>query len=226
VRRLIWLFTFILLLAAVTGCTPPVGQIGGTAGDDQLLAVPQRSVYNVNSAFFPDTDVRVFTTYRGRMQPISIEHVSFGVVENLYQLDNIFMLSPGEGYLFEFEGRKIIVVSYNNLSTRYSVEVQDPFGIGNGNGGGTNDGGGTVIVWSYPRSVSFNANGGLGTPPAMLRVDAGTTITIPGPGGLSRTGYVFAGWSGNNSGTGIIFEEGDDFIVIRDAVFFARWVLQ
>ena len=51
-------------------------------------------------------------------------------------------------------------------------------------------------------TVTFAANGGSGTPPAAQ------TVTIipssPGAGGLTRSGYTFAGWATGTNGTGTV----------------------
>jgi uncharacterized repeat protein (TIGR02543 family) len=54
-------------------------------------------------------------------------------------------------------------------------------------------------VWDYTGgstyTVTFNANGGTGTPPPSRLVGSTSSITLPSGSGLSRTGYTFAGWS-------------------------------
>ena len=53
----------------------------------------------------------------------------------------------------------------------------------------------TVIEATGNRTVTFNANDGTGDAPEALTAAAGETITIPGPGNLTKEGYTFVGWS-------------------------------
>ena len=73
-------------------------------------------------------------------------------------------------------------------------------------------------------TVTFNANGGSGTPPAAQTVEAGEVISLPDRGGLSKGTDVFAGWSENSSGTGTIYSVGASVTVNRDTVFYAYWL--
>jgi len=136
-----------------TGCAPPVGYVGGTA-DEQLLAVPYRIVYNVNNLFQRHSDLSVFTSSKGALRPIPIENITISVIENPAYPDIIIQIPDDEDYSLEYSGRKIIVLSYNGLEARYSIEVQDPLGIGgSGSGEGGNveiGGGGGGIIWVYP----------------------------------------------------------------------------
>ena len=238
-RRIILLLWLATLIIVVTSCRPPVGAItgnggGGNGGGDtihgeDLWVVPHRIFYNINGVFWRDTDLRVFVSRQGTLHPIHIDNVAINVIENP-AIPNVRNLVPiDEGYMFTTEGRKVIAVSYNDLSSNYSVEVQDPWGIGGGNGDDSGDGinvgggGGTNIVWDYPRIVAFNANRGTGTLPPLERLPHGTTITIPGQGNLTRLGYNFIGWSTSTTGSGIIYTEGDTFIIRNDTTFYARW---
>lgn len=54
-------------------------------------------------------------------------------------------------------------------------------------------------VW-YP-NLTFDANTGSGTPPAQTAYAPGATLTLPGQGSLTKTGYTFQGWSTTTSGT-------------------------
>ena len=238
-RRIILLLWLATLIIVVTGCRPPVGAISqqgdngggnGTIHGEDLWVVPHRIVYNVNGVFWRDTDLRVFVvSQQGALLPVLIDDVAIDVIENPAN-PNVRNLVPVDaGYIFTNQGRKIIALSYNDLSTNYSVEVQDPWGIGddngNGNGGGISigGGGGSVIVWDYPRIVAFNANRGTGTLPPMERFPVGTVITIPGQGDLTRLGYNFIGWSTSTTGSGNILTEGDSVTITRDTTFYARW---
>ena len=73
-------------------------------------------------------------------------------------------------------------------------------------------------------TVSYNSNGGTGS-----QIDpnspytAGSTITVLG-NTFSRSGYIFAGWSTNSSGTGSDYNGGDAFIINANTILYAQWI--
>jgi len=73
-------------------------------------------------------------------------------------------------------------------------------------------------------TVTFNANGASGTAPETRTVTVGTAISLPDKGGLTSAGNVFAGWSENASGTGMIYAVGASITVTGNMVFYARWL--
>jgi len=75
-------------------------------------------------------------------------------------------------------------------------------------------------------TVTFNSNGGTGTVPALsVPAGLGIAITIPGGGGLSRPGYVFAGWNTATDGTGTAFTAGTTHTPTANMALYARWVV-
>lgn len=72
-------------------------------------------------------------------------------------------------------------------------------------------------------TVSFNANGGIGTPPNPQTVTTGVFITVPGPGGLSKEGHTFSGWNISADGSGPTFPSDLVFPLINDLTLFAMW---
>jgi len=149
-----WLFWSLLTALVFTGCAPPVGYITGGNGtaSDELLAVPYRIVYDVNNLFRRQTDVAVFVSYKGLVRSIPIDTVTISVIEAPSNPDApLNEIPPDEDYALEYSGRKIIVIEYNELEVRYSIQVQDPLGIGGEN---PDDGnlqmGSGGIIWSYP----------------------------------------------------------------------------
>ena len=75
-------------------------------------------------------------------------------------------------------------------------------------------------------TVTFNANGGTGTAPSGQTVIAGSTITLPGGGSLSRNGYIFGGWNTSAYGTGTNSNPGDSYTPARDnIILYAKWDL-
>ena len=73
-------------------------------------------------------------------------------------------------------------------------------------------------------TVTFNANGGSGTAPSSQTVTAGKSITLPGPGNMSKSGYTFGGWNTNASSTGTNYSAGASYTVNTNATFYAKWV--
>jgi len=73
-------------------------------------------------------------------------------------------------------------------------------------------------------TVTFNANEGTGTAPIPQTVAAGSSITLPGGGGLSKTRHVFGGWNTNAAGTGTNFNAGTSFMPDGNVTLYARWV--
>ena len=135
-RSAVGVFITLLFFLSLTGCAPPIGHLnGGAAAYDELLAIPQRMTYDLGDEFKRETDLSVFVSYGGALQPIPIDVVDIGIVD-ADTPEEIIVINGG--YMMKFPGRKIISVSYDGLSAKYSVEVKDPLGIdddSNGNGG-------------------------------------------------------------------------------------------
>lgn len=72
-------------------------------------------------------------------------------------------------------------------------------------------------------TVTFNDNGGSGTPPAAQAVTAGSSIILPS-GRLSRSGFIFDGWNTNSSGTGTNYNVGSLYTPASDITLYARWL--
>ena len=148
------LITALVFSLSCTGCAPPVGQLSGNTALDELLAVPQRMVYDLGDTFKRDTDLTVFASFHGNLQAIPISRVSIRVIEDVSNPQDSIPVN-GEYWMIE-PGRKIISVSYDGLSAEYSIEVKDPLGLGGGGGsggggsGGTSLGNGSGIIWVYP----------------------------------------------------------------------------
>jgi uncharacterized repeat protein (TIGR02543 family) len=79
-------------------------------------------------------------------------------------------------------------------------------------------------AWSANKyTVTFNANGASGTAPAAVTVDYGSSITLPGAGGLSITNGTFLGWNTEDDGTGTGYVSGAQYTVNADVTLFAMW---
>lgn len=72
-------------------------------------------------------------------------------------------------------------------------------------------------------TVTFNANGGSGTPPASQTVTSGNSITLPSGSGLSRSGYSFVGWSTSSSSGAGYYQAGSSFTPTGNVVLYAMW---
>ena len=77
---------------------------------------------------------------------------------------------------------------------------------------------------SVAYTVTFNANGAIGTPPEEQTVNAGTVIILPDKGGMTSTGNIFVGWNESASGGGTTYSVGASITVKRDMVFYAQWL--
>ena len=78
-------------------------------------------------------------------------------------------------------------------------------------------------VWQ-PRTntISFSANGGSGTLPAVIKVQTGKKATV-GKSSMSRTGYWFLGWATSSAATTAAYKTGSEISVTKDTVLYAVW---
>ena len=150
--RVYRVFFLISCIAAniIAGCAPPVGSIGGSGGGagDVFWIVPKRVLYNTGDVFRSNSDLEVFTSYRGVVESIPLDKVTIGIEDPAGQPPTPIN-SDGNYGLYE-PGRKRVVVEYDTMHDRYSIEVQ---GTGSGNGdepppGGV-DIGGIVPDWPH-----------------------------------------------------------------------------
>ncbi|MDR1642148.1 MAG: InlB B-repeat-containing protein [Clostridiales bacterium] len=81
-----------------------------------------------------------------------------------------------------------------------------------------------VSVTTY--TVTYKSSGGTGTVPQSQTFASGASVTISGPGGLTRSGYAFAGWSASSSGTGTIYAEGQTVAFTGNVTLYAKWIRQ
>jgi len=73
-------------------------------------------------------------------------------------------------------------------------------------------------------TIRFNANGGNGTPPAALTINAGSSITFPNVGGLTKTNALFGGWKTDDSGDVTIYQPGDSYTPTGSITFYTVWI--
>jgi uncharacterized repeat protein (TIGR02543 family) len=75
-----------------------------------------------------------------------------------------------------------------------------------------------------PYTVTFDINGGIGTPPTPQYPSSGVGIALPDGSGFSKSGYAFGGWNTNESGTGTNYNGGAAYPnVTGDITFYAKW---
>ena len=143
-------FITLFITLVIAGCAPPIGSLGNPGANDALWAVPNRQIYDINDIFLRDADLQIFASIKGRIKLISNNLVSISVVEDPMAVPPVSVPVPnaGDGYfIFTRPGRNIIEISYNGLHTHYSVEVQDPHGLGGNGGNGYGNGTGIIIEW-------------------------------------------------------------------------------
>jgi uncharacterized repeat protein (TIGR02543 family) len=75
--------------------------------------------------------------------------------------------------------------------------------------------------WNPIYTVTFNSNGGSGSVSSMQT--GNTSVTLPGGGGLYRTGYVFGGWNTRADGSGSHYNSGYNYSISGNVTFYALW---
>jgi len=74
-------------------------------------------------------------------------------------------------------------------------------------------------------TVTFNANGSSGSPPATQTGNIGASITLPNSGSLTKENHAFGGWNTNAGGMGTNYSAGESFNVPKENItLFARWI--
>jgi uncharacterized repeat protein (TIGR02543 family) len=114
--------------------------------------------------------------------------------------------SPGTKTGYDFSGWTLGGVTYG-VGTTYTV-------------GSTNAA--FTALWTAKRyNVSYDWNGGVGTPTASSIYTVGdAAITLPLGSGHTRDGYVYDGWQTNTDTTKL----GSSYTPASDVMFVARWV--
>lgn len=77
-----------------------------------------------------------------------------------------------------------------------------------------------------PHTLTYDANGGAGAlPSGPASYYPGDAVTILGPGGLTRAGYLFNGWTTSPDGSGAWYQAGDVMgMPDADATLHAYWL--
>ena len=72
-------------------------------------------------------------------------------------------------------------------------------------------------------TVTYSANGGIGTTPNAQAVEKGETIILASGDGLEKTGFTFDGWNTKADGTGTNYDVGSSYTVNNNITFYAKW---
>ena len=82
--------------------------------------------------------------------------------------------------------------------------------------------------WKIPSTytVTYDANGAfIGSPPDDQTKTEGDDLTIADkPDGLTRSGYIFAGWNARDDGAGRDYDAGDTYSTDADLTLYAEWI--
>lgn len=129
--------------------------------------------------------------------------------------------------------RDRVTASYSSLQTfTYRVGVADKdsngqtmyFGLSFSDlGWGVSD----PVTTGSSYTLSYDANGGSGTPPTSVTAVVGSSLTIAtnsGPGALTRSGYSFTGWNTQADGLGMSYTPGASiFMPGSNLTLYAIW---
>ena len=91
---------------------------------------------------------------------------------------------------------------------------------------GGNGGSGVVTIrYTTIFTVSFDANGGSGSPSisSASQTLASSTVTLANVGTLARNGYTFTGWNTQSNGLGVNYAAGSTFTPSSNVTLFAQW---
>jgi len=72
-------------------------------------------------------------------------------------------------------------------------------------------------------TVTFNVNGGTGTTPTAQTVNAGSSVTLPNKGDLTKSGFTFGGWNTKADGTGTNYSADSSYTPTGDITLYAKW---
>jgi len=73
-------------------------------------------------------------------------------------------------------------------------------------------------------TVTYNINGGMGSVPAVQKVNEGSSVTLAGGSGFWRDEFTFEGWNTNAGGNGANYAAGSSFMPAGNITLYARWI--
>lgn len=77
----------------------------------------------------------------------------------------------------------------------------------------------SVTTWA----LSYDANGGTGTPPSSQSSTLGTSINAASGSGLAHSGLTFSGWNTAANGSGTSYAAGASVTPSNDMTLYAQW---
>jgi uncharacterized repeat protein (TIGR02543 family) len=83
----------------------------------------------------------------------------------------------------------------------------------------------TVVTVTQPSfTITYDANTGTGTPPAATSGVGGLTVggSLTSPG-ITKPGFVFAGWNTRPDGTGVAYAPGSSILPVANLTLYAVW---
>ncbi|MCL2183322.1 MAG: InlB B-repeat-containing protein [Chitinispirillia bacterium] len=82
---------------------------------------------------------------------------------------------------------------------------------------------GTPCLPDNVYTVSYNINGGSGTPPPQQTVTDGNSVTLANGNVLTKTGFTFGGWNTSANGTGTNYPAGATYTPNASITLYAKW---
>ena len=85
-----------------------------------------------------------------------------------------------------------------------------------------------TVTFTPTYTVTYDGNSNTG---GTVPVDAGSpylsgsTVTVPGAGTLTRTGYTFAGWNSAANGSGTSYAAAATFAIAANTTLYAKWTI-
>ena len=81
-----------------------------------------------------------------------------------------------------------------------------------------------VDTVTYRYYLTYHANGGVNAPVHSTAYDKGASVSVAGPGSMSREGYTFTGWNTKPDGSGTKYAAGSTYTNITGSVIlYAQW---
>jgi uncharacterized repeat protein (TIGR02543 family) len=179
--------------------------LAGAASVTTLQSVPSNSIvyYWVNEQDnLVTTDGGVTRIITGQNLVITAQANGYTVEQ--WHLNGSNISNSGNTYTFSstLAGKHIVGLFVQKDSRLYNTNI--------------------TITVENPYIVTFSANGGSGTVPAMPKLP-GSTITLPSGSGLSRSGYAFGGWNTQADGNGTNYSAGSSFTPTDTITLYAKW---
>jgi len=137
------------LIIVLSSCAP-LGFLGEGTVYDTIWAEPKRLFYNLGDSFIPGEELSVYASYRNFTEQIPLNRVTISIVVRPgYSGSDEYEITESDFILdatFVGKGRKQMVITMDNLTTSYSIMIEDPLGLVPDDDEDP-DGGGIGIIW-------------------------------------------------------------------------------